>query len=279
MNAGSAKKSWLRSALTALVTSRYMRLKQARPSLAGSAAPIASIRATASATDVTGCAGIGGPSGMGVNIRPGPAHPARTPRSHAGVLDHGVPARAVRPGAVKGDGEAGGGHPADGWGGPGLIPRGLRQLRVDGEVRPGLITAGHQPMVRDHGNHLPVLRQHLHDQDRGAALLRAGEEAAHQRGADAHAPTAVRDHHADLGPAAAAVPGGVAGHRMADDHAVLGGYQRVGAPGAARQDAQHRPAGGWRAGEKPQVANPWRQAGEELPQCWVIGAARLAYFK
>src|SRR6516162_4903031 len=112
MNAGSAKKPWLRSVLTALVTSRYMRLKQARPSLAGSAAPIASIRATASSTDVTGCAGIGGPSGMRVTIRPDPADPAGNPRSDAGLLDRGVPARAVRPGAVKGDGEAGGGHPA-----------------------------------------------------------------------------------------------------------------------------------------------------------------------
>src|SRR5215470_151840 len=61
MNAGSAKKPWLRSALTALVTSRYMRLKQAKPSLAGSAAPIASMRATASATEVTGATGAGGP--------------------------------------------------------------------------------------------------------------------------------------------------------------------------------------------------------------------------
>src|SRR6516164_4606880 len=63
MNAGSAKKPWLRSALTALVTSRYMRLKQARPSLAGSSPPIASIRATASATDVTG-AQVGGEPGV-----------------------------------------------------------------------------------------------------------------------------------------------------------------------------------------------------------------------
>ena len=61
MNAGSAKKPWLRSALTALVTSRYMRLKQARPSLAGSAAPIASIRATASSTEVTGAEESGEP--------------------------------------------------------------------------------------------------------------------------------------------------------------------------------------------------------------------------
>src|SRR5215469_18691504 len=279
MNAGSAKKPWLRSALTALVTSRYMRLKQARPSLAGSAAPIASIRATASATDVTGCAGIGGPSGMRVTIRSGPRGYRRAPRSHAGVLDLGSPARAVRPGAVMGDGEAGGGHPAGGWGGPGLIPQGLRELRVDGEVRTGLIAVGHRPVVGDHGNHLPVLRQHLHDHDGGAALLRAGEEAPHQRGADAHAPAAIRDHYADLGPAAAGVTGGVTGHRMADDHAVLGGHQCVAAPGPARQDAQHRPAGGRGAGEKPQVANPWRQAGKEFPQRWVIGAARLAYFK
>jgi hypothetical protein len=39
-------------------------LKQARPSLAGSPAPIASMRAIASATDVTGAVGVGGPAGM-----------------------------------------------------------------------------------------------------------------------------------------------------------------------------------------------------------------------
>src|SRR5262252_787011 len=61
MNAGSAKNPWPRSAPTVLVTSRYMRLKQARPSVAGRAAPIVSMRATASATEATGTGEAGGP--------------------------------------------------------------------------------------------------------------------------------------------------------------------------------------------------------------------------
>ena len=49
MNAGSAKKPWPSWLFTCRVTSRYMRLKQASPSAAGSAAAIASIRAIAPA--------------------------------------------------------------------------------------------------------------------------------------------------------------------------------------------------------------------------------------
>src|SRR5215472_8069729 len=65
MKAASAKNPWPTSWSTVLVTARYMRLKQARPSLAGSAAPIASMRAIASAIEATGPrAGAAGPAGM-----------------------------------------------------------------------------------------------------------------------------------------------------------------------------------------------------------------------
>src|SRR5215472_3532360 len=52
------------SAFTASVTARYMRLKQASPSLGGRAASIASIRAIASAIEVTGPDGNGEAAAM-----------------------------------------------------------------------------------------------------------------------------------------------------------------------------------------------------------------------
>ena len=69
MKPASAKNPWVSEALTCLVTSRYMRLKQASPSAAGSAAAIASIRAMASATDTTGASGTGKASDMAITLR------------------------------------------------------------------------------------------------------------------------------------------------------------------------------------------------------------------
>jgi len=59
MNAGSAKKPWPSWLFTCVVTSRYMRLKHASPSVTGSAASIACMRAIAAATEVTGPSGAG----------------------------------------------------------------------------------------------------------------------------------------------------------------------------------------------------------------------------
>ena len=120
MKAGSAKNPWPRSVPTVWVTCRYIRLKQASPSLAGSPVPIASMSAIASATEVTGSWGIGGPSDMGATIR------------SAGLVAFGRsddPAGgsrcAVRPGAP------GGGHPAGGREAPGYPPgRKIMQLLV-----------------------------------------------------------------------------------------------------------------------------------------------------
>ena len=67
MNAGSAKKP-SRGPLICLVASRYIRLKHARPSAAGSAAPVASMRAITSATVVTGTRGAGSPADIAVTI-------------------------------------------------------------------------------------------------------------------------------------------------------------------------------------------------------------------
>ena len=69
MNAGSAKKPWPSWLFTCRVTSRYMRLKHARPSAAGSAAAIASIRVIAPATEVTGASGADRAVDIGVTIR------------------------------------------------------------------------------------------------------------------------------------------------------------------------------------------------------------------
>ena len=69
MNAGSAKKPWPSWLFTCRVTSRYMRLKHASPSAAGSAAAIASIRAIAPATETAGASGTGSASDMAVTIR------------------------------------------------------------------------------------------------------------------------------------------------------------------------------------------------------------------
>jgi hypothetical protein len=68
MNAGSAKKPWPSWLFTCRVTSRYMRLKHASPSAAGSAAAIASIRAIAPATETTGASGTGSAPDMAVTI-------------------------------------------------------------------------------------------------------------------------------------------------------------------------------------------------------------------
>src|SRR5690349_8521239 len=79
MKAASAKNPWPTSWSTVWVTARYMRLKQARPSLAGSAAPIASMRAIASAIEMTGPrAGAAEPAGMA------PLYECRHRRSRCG---------------------------------------------------------------------------------------------------------------------------------------------------------------------------------------------------
>src|SRR6185437_6921788 len=69
MNTGSAKKPALIWLFICWITARYMRLKQATPSVAGSAASIASIRAMASATEATGASGTGAATDMEVTIR------------------------------------------------------------------------------------------------------------------------------------------------------------------------------------------------------------------
>src|ERR1700733_10025125 len=71
MNAGSAKNPPPRWASTCLVTSRYMRLKQPSPSSAGTDAPIASMRAMAPVTDVTGTRATGPAAGMASLYRRG----------------------------------------------------------------------------------------------------------------------------------------------------------------------------------------------------------------
>ena len=68
MNTGSAKKPALIRLFTSWITARYMRLKHATPSAAGSAASIASIRAMASATEATGASGTGAAIDMAVTI-------------------------------------------------------------------------------------------------------------------------------------------------------------------------------------------------------------------
>jgi hypothetical protein len=68
MNAGSAKKPWPSWLLTCLVTSRYMRLKHASPSAAGSAVAIASMRVIAPATEVTGASVTGRPPDIAATI-------------------------------------------------------------------------------------------------------------------------------------------------------------------------------------------------------------------
>ncbi len=75
MNAGSAKKLWPSWLFTCRVTSRYMRLKQASPSAAGSAAAIASIRVIAPATEVTGASVAGRAADMAVTIRSAGSQP------------------------------------------------------------------------------------------------------------------------------------------------------------------------------------------------------------
>ena len=68
MNTGSAKKPALIRLFTSWITARYMRLKHATPSAAGSAVSIASIRAMASATEATGVSGTDAAIDMAVTI-------------------------------------------------------------------------------------------------------------------------------------------------------------------------------------------------------------------
>src|SRR6185437_10030136 len=69
MNSGSAKKPALIRSPTSRVTSRYMRLKQASPSVAGSPASMVSIRAIASSIEVTVATDAGNGAGISVTIR------------------------------------------------------------------------------------------------------------------------------------------------------------------------------------------------------------------
>src|SRR5262249_18036707 len=69
-----------------------------------------------------------------------------------------------------------------GWAPP---PAGLRQAGVDREVGPGHFLPGGGPVAPDHGEHLPVLGQHLHRDGADATGLRPGRQRAEQCGADA----------------------------------------------------------------------------------------------
>jgi hypothetical protein len=86
--------SWLS---TCRVTSRYIRLKHASPSAAGSAAAIASIRAIAPATETTGASGAGRAADMAVTIR----SPSSPP--HQTLPSRPSPALPNAPGAAEAD--------------------------------------------------------------------------------------------------------------------------------------------------------------------------------
>ena len=90
MNAGSAKKPWPSWLFTCRVTSRYMRLKHASPSAAGSAAAIASIRAIAPATETAGASGTGSAPDMAVTIGSPSSPRTKTPpsRPRPGTSEH-----------------------------------------------------------------------------------------------------------------------------------------------------------------------------------------------
>src|ERR1035437_10385819 len=117
MNTGSAKLPRPSSLSTSRVTSRYMRLKQARPSPAGVVFSMNCMRAIASAIDVTGACGTDGAADIASLYGHRPAGDqasdllemgAATPRSvrkaaqctHDGLHPCGY--RRDRPGAVRG---------------------------------------------------------------------------------------------------------------------------------------------------------------------------------
>jgi hypothetical protein len=144
-------------------------------------------------------------------------------------------------------------------------------------------------VIRDHGEHFPVLGQDIHGDDRRTAGLRPVGQRAHQ--GRAHAPALPRIGHdyADLRNLRPRWPACVGCHSVADDRTVPGRQQGVDVitarlaagriavgQAASRQTAEHG-RGRHDTGEEAKVTGPQRQASEEVPDGVAIGTARLPY--